>query len=101
VSGECLCSWCVEARLKARGAETAELRGLAAYDQARHLVPAGLRYLRVDDQARSETPGALLNLAPSPWREVRSMYSETHAREAERLALRMRAARERAGASCP
>jgi hypothetical protein len=84
VSGQCLCSWCVEARLKARDAEAAELRGLAAYDQA-----------------RSETPGALLNLAPSPWREVRSMYSETHAREAERLALRMRAARERAGASCP
>jgi hypothetical protein len=35
VSGQCLCSWCVEARLKARDAETADLRGLAAYDQAR------------------------------------------------------------------
>lgn len=34
MSGQCLCSWCVEERLRARDA--ADLRGLAAYDQARH-----------------------------------------------------------------
>jgi hypothetical protein len=86
VSGECLCSWCVEARLKARGAETAELRGLAAYDQARHLVPAGLRYLRVDDQARSAEPRLSAEMARDLL--VRRLRA-------------MRAARERAGASCP
>ena len=40
MSGQCLCSWCVEARLRARDAETADLRGLAAYDQARLVRPA-------------------------------------------------------------
>ena len=35
MSGQCLCSWCVEARQRARDAETADLRDLAAYDQAR------------------------------------------------------------------
>ena len=40
MSGQCLCSWCVEARQKARDAETADLRGLAAYDQARLVSPA-------------------------------------------------------------
>ena len=40
MSGQCLCSWCVEARQKARDAETADLRGLAAYDQARLVGPA-------------------------------------------------------------
>ncbi len=42
MSGPCLCSWCVEARLKARAAETAALRGLAAYDQARGAEPMRL-----------------------------------------------------------
>ena len=73
MSGQCLCSWCVEARQRAREAETAGLRDLAAYDQSRHLAPAGLRYLRVDE----------------------------HRAEAERLfALRFEA-RKKTGATCP
>ena len=39
MSGQCLCSWCVEARLRARDAETSDLKGLAAYDQARGNYP--------------------------------------------------------------
>ncbi len=39
MSGQCLCSWCVEARQNARDAETADLRDLAAYDQARDVRP--------------------------------------------------------------
>ena len=70
MSGQCLCSWCVEARLRARDAETADLRGLAAYDQARGNYP--------------EIPN-----------------SSRRAQEAGALALAMREARERAGATCP
>ncbi len=40
MSGQCLCSWCVEARQRARDAETADLRDLAAYDQAQRVSPA-------------------------------------------------------------
>ena len=35
MSGQCPCSCCVKARRRARDAETADLKGLAAYDQAR------------------------------------------------------------------
>ena len=35
MSGKCPCSCCVKARLRARDVETADLKGLAAYDQAR------------------------------------------------------------------
>lgn len=56
MSGQCLCSWCVEARQR-RAEEAAELRGLAAYDQARSSGPdraeaAGARALAMREARR-------------------------------------------------
>ena len=57
MSGQCLCSWCVEARLRARDAETADLRALAAYDQARSVgvarMVASFAAQRAGERARA------------------------------------------------
>lgn len=89
--GQCLCSWCVEARQRnrpeipdsSRDAEAPDLRDLAAYDQARTWDRYWDEQFARDAERRE---GA---------RRAR------HAAIASRRAQVMRAARERAGASCP
>ena len=90
MSGQCLCSECVEARLRARDAETADLRGLAAYDQARTwgMSPGG------------NTPGGE-SAAERGERQQLARRAERRAANAGARARAMREARERAGASCP
>lgn len=91
--GQCLCSWCVEARQRARDAETADLRGLAAYDQARDVRPTGW------DAAVARILAAMPALSDA---ELDAMLDrEDRAAEAGARAQAMREARERAGASCP
>ena len=91
--GQCLCSWCVEARLRARDAETADLRGLAAYDQARDVRPAGW------DAAVVRILAATPALSDA---ELDAMLDrEDRAAVAGERALAMREARKRARATCP
>lgn len=54
MSGPCLCPWCVEARQRARDAETAGLRDLAAYDQARLVSSAYTLRARVAGERARE-----------------------------------------------
>jgi hypothetical protein len=104
--GQCLCSWCVEARQRARGhvpgwigdwwlpepqhpePPASDLRGLAAYDQARGMSPGG------------NTPGGEA-AAERGERQMLARRAERRAANADARAQAMRAARERAGASCP
>lgn len=94
MSGQCLCSWCVEARQKIRGhvpspePPASDLRGLAAYDQARGMSPGG------------NTPGGEA-AAERGERQMLARRAERRAANAGARALAMREARERAGASCP
>lgn len=91
--GQCLCSWCVEARLRARDAETADLRGLAAYDQARDVRPAGW------DAAVVRILAAMPTLSDA---ELDAMLDrEDRVAAAGARALAMREARKRARATCP
>ena len=91
--GQCLCSWCVEARLRARDAETADLRGLAAYDQARDVRPAGWDAAVV--RILAATP------ALSDADLDATLDREDRAAVAGERALAMREARKRARATCP
>ena len=91
--GQCLCSWCVEARLRARDAETADLRGLAAYDQARDVRPAGW------DAAVGRILAATPALSDADLDAT--LDREDRAAVAGERALAMREARKRARATCP
>lgn len=108
MSGQCLCSWCVEARGKIRGhvpswigdwwlpepqhpePPASDLKGLAAYDQARTwgMSPGG------------NTPGGE-SAAERGERQQLARRAERRAANAGARAQAMREARERAGASCP
>lgn len=127
MSGQCLCSWCVEARLRARDAETSDLRGLAAYDQARHAKTsawtADERAEMAAQRERDNAPGIEsrwtgVATPPGAWaalerRRIANLTIKTEAefdafteREdraaaAGYRAATMREARERSGASCP
>ena len=111
MSGQCLCSECVEARQKIRGhvpgwigdwwlpepqhpePPADDLRGLAAYDQARDVRPAGW------DAAVERILAAMPALSDA---ELDAMLDrEDRAAAAGARARAMREARERAGASCP
>ena len=85
MSGQCLCSECVEARIWEREGGD-DLRGLAAYDQARSVHPA----LAAAERAHASFVAA----------EERLDAEERRLRLSARLRA-MREARERAGASCP
>lgn len=88
MSGQCLCSWCVEARQRARDAETADLRALAAYDQARSFTTP-------EDRDREALYGRWVSdTAAKLLAEMRAISADISARQ-------RREARERAGASCP
>lgn len=86
--GQCLCSECVEARQRNRpespdSSRDADLRGLAAYDQARTWD----RYW--DEQFARDAE------------RLEAARRARHVAIAGARARNMREARERAGASCP
>lgn len=89
MSGQCLCSGCVEARLRARD----DLRALAAYDQARSAKTSAWT-----DEERAEM-AAQRERDNAPGIEGRFAISAPDA--LTRRLRAMREARERAGASCP
>jgi hypothetical protein len=86
----CLCSWCVEARLRARADETTDLRDLAAYDHARTWDAYWDERFARDAERREAAARAAVET-------VRALHTEV----AGARARAMREARERAGASCP
>ena len=109
--GQCLCSWCVEARQKIRGhvpgwigdwwlpepqhpePPASDLRGLAAYDQARSVHPNGWA------TALERILAAMPTLSDA---ELDAMLDrEDRVAAAGARALAMREARKRARATCP